>query len=88
VPRESLDAPDDLPKQAPCQVALGKLEDEGAGTSDEAPARAHETSAARLRRMTAGRPFVVNDALADGRREDDDVPGHPADEVSSWVIPG
>jgi uncharacterized protein (DUF2141 family) len=25
VPRESLDAPEDLPKQAPCQVALGQL---------------------------------------------------------------
>jgi hypothetical protein len=28
MPRESLDAPDDLPKQAPCQVALGHLEGE------------------------------------------------------------
>jgi hypothetical protein len=31
VPRESLDAPEDLPKQALRQVALGKLEDEVPG---------------------------------------------------------
>jgi len=85
MPCESLDAPDDLPKQALCQVTLGKLEVEGSGTSDDAPARAHETSAARLRRMTAARPLVVNDALTDGRREDDDVSEHPADEACSWV---
>jgi hypothetical protein len=36
MPRESLDAPDDLPKQALCQVALGQLEHEVPGMSDEA----------------------------------------------------
>jgi hypothetical protein len=38
VPRESLDAPDDLPKQALCQVALGQLQGEVPGMPDEAPA--------------------------------------------------
>jgi hypothetical protein len=31
VPRESLDGPGDLPKQAPRQAALGKLDREGCG---------------------------------------------------------
>jgi hypothetical protein len=31
MPREPLDAPEDLPKQAMRQVALGKLEREGCG---------------------------------------------------------
>jgi hypothetical protein len=38
VPRESLDAPEDLSKQALCQVAFGKLEDEVPRMADEAPA--------------------------------------------------
>jgi hypothetical protein len=38
MPREPLDAPDDLPKQALCQVALGQLEDEVPRMPDEAPA--------------------------------------------------
>jgi hypothetical protein len=38
MPRESLDAPENLPKQAPCQVAFGQLQDEVPGMSDEAPA--------------------------------------------------
>jgi hypothetical protein len=38
MPHESLDAPDDLPKQAPCQVALGQLEHEVSGMSDKPPA--------------------------------------------------
>ncbi len=38
MPRESLDAPEDLPKQARRQVALGQLEHEGPGMSDEAAA--------------------------------------------------
>jgi hypothetical protein len=39
---ESLDAPDDLPKQALCQVALGQLEHEGPGMSDQPPAGLEE----------------------------------------------
>jgi len=42
VPRESLDAPENLPKQALRQVALGQLQDEVAGVSDEAPAGLEE----------------------------------------------
>ena len=38
MPRESLDAPEDLPKETPCQRAFGKLEDEVPGMPDEAPA--------------------------------------------------
>jgi hypothetical protein len=37
-PRESLDAPEDLPKQIRCQAALGQLEDEVPRMPDEAPA--------------------------------------------------
>jgi len=38
MPRESLDAPDDLPNQRLRQVAFGKLEGEVPGKRDEAPA--------------------------------------------------
>ncbi len=38
MPRESLDAPEDLPKQAPRQGALGQLEDVVPGVPDQAPA--------------------------------------------------
>jgi hypothetical protein len=37
MPRGSLDAPEDLPKQAVRQVALGQLEDKVAGMPDQAP---------------------------------------------------
>jgi hypothetical protein len=39
VPRELLDARDDLPKQRPCQVAFGELQGEVPGVPDEASAR-------------------------------------------------
>jgi hypothetical protein len=42
MPRESLDAPDDLPKQALCQVTLGQLEHEVPGMSDQPPAGLEE----------------------------------------------
>src|SRR5713101_5706204 len=35
---ESLDAPEDLPKESRCQVALGQLEDEVPSVPNEAPA--------------------------------------------------
>ena len=38
MPRESLDARDDLPEQGPCQVAFGKLQGEVPGMPDEASA--------------------------------------------------
>ncbi len=38
VPRESPDAPEDLPKQAPRQAAFGQLQRVAPGMSDEAPA--------------------------------------------------
>jgi hypothetical protein len=38
MPRESLDAVENLPKEAPGPVAFGLLEDEGARMPDEAPA--------------------------------------------------
>src|SRR5262245_51611258 len=38
MPRESLDAPENLPEEAPGQVALGQLEDEVSGVPNEAPA--------------------------------------------------
>ena len=42
MPRESPDARNDLPEQALCQEALGQLQDEVPGMSDEAPARLEE----------------------------------------------
>jgi len=38
MPREPLDAPDDLRKQALSQLAFGQLQDEVPGMSDEASA--------------------------------------------------
>jgi hypothetical protein len=37
MPRESLDTPEDLPKESGCQVALGQLEDEVPSVPNEAP---------------------------------------------------
>jgi hypothetical protein len=37
MPPESLDAPENLSKQACCQVALGELQDEVPGVPDQAP---------------------------------------------------
>jgi hypothetical protein len=39
VPREPLDARNDLPEQGSCQVAFGKLQREVPGMSDQPPAR-------------------------------------------------
>ena len=39
MPREPLDAGDDLPEQGSCQVAFGKLQREVPGMSDQPPAR-------------------------------------------------
>jgi hypothetical protein len=36
MPRESLDAPEDLPKESGCQVALDQLQDEVPGVPNEA----------------------------------------------------
>jgi hypothetical protein len=38
MPRESLDAPEDLPKESRSQVALGRLEDEVPSMPDQAAA--------------------------------------------------
>ena len=38
MPRESPDAPEDLPKEAPGQVTFGQLEDEVPSMPDEPPA--------------------------------------------------
>jgi hypothetical protein len=38
VPRESFDAPENLPQETPRQVALGQLQDEVSRMPDEAPA--------------------------------------------------
>ena len=38
MPRESLDAPENLPKESRRQVALGQLKDEGASALKKAPA--------------------------------------------------
>lgn len=42
MPRESLDPPEDLPKEAPRQAAFGQLQDVVPGMSDEAPAGLEE----------------------------------------------
>ena len=42
MPREPLDAPEDLPKEAPRQVALSELEPEGPAHADQPPAGLEE----------------------------------------------
>src|SRR5262245_24434555 len=42
VPRQPLDACDDLPKQRPCQVTFGELQGEVSGMPDQAPAGLEE----------------------------------------------
>ncbi len=48
MPCKSLNAPEDLPKQALRQVAYGKLEDEVSRMPDEAPRRADIDSPLRV----------------------------------------
>ena len=53
MPRESLDAPENLPKQALGQVAFGQLEDEVPSMPDEASA-GHEQPLLETRQGPAG----------------------------------
>jgi len=69
MPREPLDAPEDLPKQAPGQVAFGQLQDEVPGISDEAPAGLEGPLLEARQRPTL-----------DGERED-----KPAQEIAEMV---
>jgi len=64
-PRESLDAPDDLPKQAPRQVTLGQLEDEVPRMPDKAPAGPGSSGSGPAGRGSAGTPVR---RMADLRR--------------------
>jgi hypothetical protein len=60
MPRASLDAPEDLPKQALRQVAFGKPEDEGSRRPDEAPAghvSERRTNQAAARRLSSSSAF-------------------------------
>jgi hypothetical protein len=56
MPRESLDAPEDLSKKAPRQVALGQLEDKVPRMPDEAPAPRASFEEARGRRIVKRLP--------------------------------
>ncbi len=69
MPRESLDARDDLPEQGPCQVAFGKLQGEVPGMPDEASA-ALEQSLLQARQRPA----------LDGDRQD-----QPTQEIAEVV---
>jgi hypothetical protein len=69
MPRESLDAPDDLPKEAPCQVAPGHLEDEAPGMLDEAAARLEQPL-----------PETREGSALDGDRQD-----RPAQQIAEIV---
>ena len=42
MPRESFDAPENLPQEIPCQGAFGQLEDEVPGMPEEPPAGLEE----------------------------------------------
>jgi hypothetical protein len=75
MPREPLDAPEDLPKQAPRQVALGQLEDKVPRMPDEAPARL-EQALLQARQVPT----------LDGERQDEPPPtgeSNPADLAGS-----
>src|SRR6266850_5764141 len=55
VPCEALDAPENLPAEALCQVALGKLEDEVPDMPDQAPPVLKSRSWCRSRRSSNSR---------------------------------
>ncbi|HEV2054093.1 MAG TPA: hypothetical protein VGV06_02845 [Methylomirabilota bacterium] len=55
MPRESLDAPEDLLKQAPRQVAFGQLEHEVPSMPDEAPAGLEQPLLKVRQRRTSNR---------------------------------
>ncbi len=74
MPRESLNAPEDLPKERRCQVALGQLENEVPGVPNEAPAGLEQTLL-----ETRQRPAL------DGERQDQ--PTHEIAEVVRDMCP-
>jgi hypothetical protein len=65
MPRESLDAPEDLPKEAPRQLAFGKLEREVPRVPNQAPAECEEGLAIRPSQPVGSSPL---DLSTRGRR--------------------
>ncbi len=51
MPRESLDASEKLPKESPCELGFGQLQDEVAGMSDETPAGTYFLRSPQMRRV-------------------------------------
>jgi hypothetical protein len=92
VPRESLYAPEDLPKQAPRQAAFGQLQHLAPGMSDEAPAglgMAYLTPRLIEGRESKGRVGSDDDRLSPGLRrvndgEQDLLPAISAVDVSPF----
>ncbi len=52
MPRESFDAPENLPNESRCQVVLRRLQDEVSGMPDEAPAGLDQPLLQACRRPT------------------------------------
>jgi hypothetical protein len=82
VRRESLDAPEDLPKQAPRQLAFGKLEREGPRVPNQAPAECEEGLAIRPSQPVGSSPL---DPSTRGRRVETILVVDDEDGVRSLV---
>src|SRR6516165_3722801 len=82
VPRESLDAPKNLPEQARRQVALGELQDEVPGMPDEASAGLEQSLL-----ETRQRPALDGDGQSEPTQEIPEVVRDDAQEQPRLVGP-
>ena len=82
MPRESLDAPEDLPKEAPRQLAFGKLEREVPRGPNQAPAECEEGLAIRPNPPVGSSPL---DSSTRGRRVETILVVDDEDGVRSLV---
>ena len=80
MPREPLDAAENLPEEAPCQVALGQLQDEVSGVPDEAPAGLEQP----LLQAREG-PTLDNGRQDEPAQEIADVVGDDAENQAKFV---
>jgi len=88
MPRESPDAPEDLPKDAPGQVTFGQLEDEVSSVPNEAPAGLEQPlletrEGPALEGDRQDQPAQEVTQLGEGRREEQD-PAARLTHSASW----
>jgi len=82
MPRESLDAPEDLPKEAPGQVTFGQLEDEVPSMPDEPPTGLEES----LLETRQG-PALNGDGQGEPAQEIAEVVGDDPEQEADLVGP-